>query len=197
MRGRGGKRDHALRAIMILRNVLLLLMLALISGSITMQLAREKGKVEVPDLRGRDSVTAFGLLRALGFQPRIVRQEYSETAAKGAVILQRPAPGSFVRKGTEVRLIVSRGSDLAIVPDLVMIDVAEAQKFLSEAGLVLGRVVKVHSDDYPQNRVIAQDPPGGSLSRLGRGVDLLISLGPEEASSENLQPEASSHQPKD
>lgn len=159
-----------------------LLMLALISGYITMQLAREKGKVEVPDLRGRDSVVAFGLLRKLGFQPRIVRQEYSETVPKGAVVLQRPAPGSFIHKGSEVWLIVSRGSDLAIVPDLAMVDVASAQKVLSEAGLVLGRVAKVHSDDYPKDRVIAQDPPGGSPSRLGRSVDLLISLGPEEVS---------------
>jgi len=157
-------------------------LLALVSGYLTMQLVKEKGKVEVPDLQGLAAATAIERLRELGFQPRVVRGEHSEKVPKGAVIIQKPDPGSRLRRGSEIRLVVSRGGDQVIVPDLTGLGVTEASQVLIERGLALGRTARVHSDGYPENQVIAQDPQPGSLLSLGSPVDLLVSLGPELAS---------------
>lgn len=157
-------------------------LLAVVSGYLTMQLVKEKGRVEVPDLQGLAAATAIERLRELGFQPRIVREEPSEKIPKGAVIVQKPVPGSKLRKGSEIRLVVSRGSDQVVVPDLAGLDVTQASQALIELGLTVGRTAKVHSDGYPENQVIAQDPQPGSLLSLGSPVDLLVSLGPEPAS---------------
>ena len=144
-----------------------------------MQLALEKDRVAVPRVIGMEAVAATQRLQEEGFQPVITSEEYSDRAPVGAVVSQRPPSGIRARKGGDVRLTVSKGGDVLLLPTLMGGPLTRARRILVDGGLLLGRVTQIHSAEYPAGDVIAQDPPPGTPVRRGTAVDLLVSLGPE------------------
>lgn len=155
-----------------------LLSVAILSAFITMQLALERDKVLVPDIVGQGSEAAVRSLKELGLKPLVIREDYHDGVPRGTVIAQRPSGGARIRQGSQVKLVVSRGTDKVMVPALAGLDLEQAGWALTEAGLLLRRIAKVHSDGYPEGQVIAQDPPPGSLVKQRSAVQLLLSLGP-------------------
>ena len=156
---------------------LILTAVAVVSGTITMWLATDKDQVRLPRVIGMDSTAALELLRDQGLQPKVSGREYSEKVPKDAVLSQRPASGSWARKNSEVRLVVSQGSDAVALPSLAGLPLPEAKSLLQASGFTLGRVAQVHSPEYPKGAVIAQDPEADALVRRGSPVAVLLSLG--------------------
>ena len=154
--------------------------LAVVSGFVAMQIAMEPNRVEVPRVIGQDSVAASELIKEVGLMPRVIAEEFSPNIPKGHVASQRPTSGARIKLGTEVRLILSRGTDQLEVPDVAGNSLPQAQRVLAEAGLTLGRITRIHSDVHLQETIIAQDPPAGSTATRGATVALLQSLGPLE-----------------
>ncbi|MBZ0159663.1 MAG: PASTA domain-containing protein [bacterium] len=167
---------------------LILTTVALVTGVITMWLAAEKDKVQLPRVIGMDSTAALELLRKQGLQPKVSGREYSETIQQDAIIFQRPASGSWVQKNSKVRLVVSQGSDAVVLPNLTGLPLPEVQQLLQRYGFTLGRVVRVHSSERPNGEVIAQDPEAGALVRRGSPVAILLSLGSLEEPAPVLMP---------
>jgi serine/threonine-protein kinase len=156
---------------------LVLTAVALVSGAITVWLAAEQDKVQLPRVIGMDSTTAIELLRQQGLQPKVSGREYSEEVPQDAILFQRPASGSWVQKNSEVRLVVSQGSDAVALPSLAGLPLPQAQQLLERYGFTLGRVAQVHSSERPKGEVIAQDPEAGAVVRRGSPVAVLLSLG--------------------
>ncbi|HTX52067.1 MAG TPA: PASTA domain-containing protein [Candidatus Baltobacteraceae bacterium] len=152
--------------------------LAALAGEATMLWMLESDRIEVPRVIGLDSVAATTLLQEVGLQPKVVAEEFSEKIPKGSVTAERPPHGSRVTLGSEVRLFVSRGTDLLAVPKLAGSTVAQATRALAEAGLDLGPVTFIHSDLHPKDIIMAQDPPQGATAARGTAVRVLQSLGP-------------------
>lgn len=165
---------------------LILTAVAVVSGAITMWFAAEKDKVRLPRVIGMDSTVALNLLREQGVQPKVSGREYSEGVPTDAVLFQRPASGSWVQKNSEVRLVVSQGSDAVELPSLAGLPLPQAQQILSAYGFTLGRVAQVHSSERPKGEVIAQDPEAGTLVRRGSPVAVLLSLGQLEEPASTL-----------
>ncbi len=69
--------------------------------------------------------------------------------------------------------------DVREVPDLRSLPVAEAETFVRDRGLEIGRVEAVHHPDVPEGWVIGQSPFPGQLAAAERGIELTVSLGPE------------------
>ncbi len=157
-----------------------LLALGLVSGYVAMELAMEKDRVEVPRVAGLDVEGADELLRESSLTGRVVAEEFNAKVPKGYVSAQRPLAGTRAKLGSEVRLILSRGTDQLEVPNLGGLGFAQAQRVLAEAGLTLGRVLRIHDEAHPQETVIAQDPPAGTSTIRGASLTLLVSLGPRE-----------------
>jgi serine/threonine-protein kinase len=157
-----------------------LVALALVSSYVAMHLVMEKDRVEVPRVVGLDSVAASALLKEVGLAPRVVAEEFSAKIPKGRVTSQRPVRGTRAKLGSEVRLILSRGSDQLEVPNVTGSALPQAQRVLVEAGLNVGRVLQIHSDAHPREAIIAQDPPARASAIRGGKVNLLQSLGPWE-----------------
>jgi serine/threonine-protein kinase len=156
---------------------LILTAVAVVSGAITVWLVTEKDKVRLPRVIGMDSTAALELLREQGLQPKVSGREYNEGVPQDAVIFQRPASGSWVRTNSEVRLVVSQGSDAVALPSLAGLPLPQAQQLLQRYGVTLGRVARVHSSERPNGEIIAQDPEAGTLVRRGSPVAVLLSLG--------------------
>ena len=157
-----------------------LLALAVISGYVAMLWSMEEDRVEVPRAVGLDSVAAGALLKETGFSPRVVAEEFSANIPKGHISSQRPSRGARVKLGSEVRLILSRGTDQLSVPNLADITLPQAKRILAETGLNLGQIATIHSDVHNRDMVIAQDPPVGAAATRGAAVRILQSLGPWE-----------------
>lgn len=154
--------------------------LALVSGYVAMQWAMEKDRVEVPRVVGVDSIAASELIKEAGLTPRIVAEEFSAKVPKGRVTSQRPSRGTRAKLASEVRLILSRGSDQLEVPNVAGSTLPQTQRILAEAGLALGRITRIHSDAHAREAIIAQDPPARAAAIRGASVNLLQSLGPWE-----------------
>lgn len=157
-----------------------LLAVASISAYVAMLWFLEADKMDVPRVIGLDTVAAEALITEAGLNSRVIADEFSATIPKGHVARQRPPQGTRLPLGGEVRLILSRGSDQLVAPDLSGLTAAQADRVLAEAGLVFGPVTSIHSDAHRRDTIIAQEPPAGATVTRGATIRLLESLGPLE-----------------
>ncbi|KAB8168647.1 Stk1 family PASTA domain-containing Ser/Thr kinase [Streptomyces sp. 3MP-14] len=133
-------------------------------------------------------------LRSAGLKVRIV-EDYSETVEPGHVISTDPERGERVRRNATVTLVVSRGPEIAEVPNLRGVPVEEAREQLAEAGLAVGEETERFSDEVPRGAVIESDPEPGAERRPETAVNLVVSRG-QELSVPNVvgEPEGSAMQ---
>lgn len=133
--------------------------------------------VNMPDLKGKHVVTALEILSELPLNIKLSRSEYSNEVPLHHVILQTPEAGSEIKKGREVRLVLSKGVLTLSVPNLKGISVQQARIILEESGLCVGETATTHSPDFPSDVVMAQTPEAGSTTEHHQCVNLLISAG--------------------
>jgi beta-lactam-binding protein with PASTA domain len=160
---------------------LALLALVLVAGGFAVR-ANDR-LVRVPDPGGADAVTVAERLVASGLRVEGVARASDEPS--GTVLGLDPEAGTPLRPGRLVRLAyaVSPGQVApATVPALLGQSLASAEARLNAAGLDLGRVVRVH-ENAPNDVVLAQSASAGSVLGVGTPIDLLISLGPRQATT--------------
>jgi len=133
--------------------------------------------VVVPDESGKELASAIIELKGYGLEIKVDRQEHHPSVPSGFVIEQSPLPGSTVKKGRSVSVVVSLGSEEVGVPILTGDIQRRAQPLLKQAGLTMGDTVRAYSD-APIDSVIAQYPAAQAVVQKGVQVDLLISGGP-------------------
>ena len=106
---------------------------------------------------------------------------YSESVAAGHVIAQAPRPASRVeRAALELVVRVSRGTALAIVPDVAGMAQGEATTALRRTGFAVG-VQAEESWDVPEGRVLRSDVAGGDEARRPGPIGIVVSSGPPRA----------------
>jgi beta-lactam-binding protein with PASTA domain/tRNA A-37 threonylcarbamoyl transferase component Bud32 len=128
-----------------------------------------KPKVEVPQVAGRSFDDARAVLAAAHLQAkRTVR--FDDTMPKGLVARTEPAAGAALTWGSAVTVVVSKGPDLVVVPDVVGLSKQEAEQRLREAGLRWSYFFPIGS------QVIQQSPQGGEKARRGSEVRLVLNL---------------------
>ena len=154
-------------------------MLSVASFSALRVIVRGK-EVEVPNVIGREYTDASKILGEHGLNTvKIEGEKYSATLPKGHVIKQDPIPMKKVKLGRTIKVFLSKGTELGQVPRLTGYPVTDVESRLTSAGLEMGAVVKVHSDDFPQEGIIiAHTPPADVIAEWGAKVNLLVSLGP-------------------
>jgi beta-lactam-binding protein with PASTA domain/tRNA A-37 threonylcarbamoyl transferase component Bud32 len=117
-------------------------------------------------------------LRAAELRPGRITEQESDTAEPGTVIAQSPAPGTEVRVGETVDLVLAARAPTTPVPNVAGLAEAEALARLRDAGLVPGTRTREPSDSLPAGTVIATDPRAGVEVRRGSLIDVIISDGP-------------------
>ena len=125
----------------------------------------------IPIVSGLDQATAINLVQVAGLKVKTVTTEYNETVAKGQAIALIPL-SEPLGKGGEVNLVVSKGSDIVVMPKVVG-ETIRASKTLLES---LGLVVVVDTNQLSSNWGIAKVKkvsvaPGVQL-RVGDSVKL-------------------------
>lgn len=134
--------------------------------------------VAVPGLIGLDVPAATALAAESDLQATINTEEFSETVAAGLVIDTDPTPGSEVRPGTQIDLIVSLGPERFDVPELAGLNLEQAEAAIAEAQLALGDVRRSYDDVVSRGLVISSDPASGTALKADTPVSLVVSRGP-------------------
>jgi serine/threonine-protein kinase len=134
-------------------------------------------EVRVPDLTGRDIVSVIELVTQQGLQLKVDRREPHPALPRDTVISQTPAPGSGIKKGRQVRVIVSQGPSELLAPKVAGENFRKADIQIRQAGFVPGDLSRVYSDTVERDIVIAQYPQAGSQLEKGGTVSMLVSSG--------------------
>jgi len=138
---------------------------------------KSEDTVVVPDLNGKDVVYALEILTDLGLNTKVKGSEYSAVAPKNQIIFQEPEPGAEIKKGRDVRIILSKGAKTILMPNLKGLSVQQARIILEENDLCQGEVSRTFSKKVEKDDVMTQVPTPGALITRGRCVDILLSMG--------------------
>ena len=138
----------------------------------------------LPDISGAESQSAIDQLTALGLVVT-PRDTNSEEVPAGIVIgwnvPEQPGlnPGDQLLKGTAIDLLVSVGPELREVPMLVGLKLEDAQKLITDLGLVLVETPAAKSNAADKGLIGAQSPIPGEKVARETGIAYSISLGPD------------------
>lgn len=93
-----------------------------------------------------------------------VSEEFSDTVAQGAVIAVKPGEGQQVAKNSEITMVVSRGPEMAMVPNVIGLSKDDAVRKLE----ALGFEVKTQKSLIGEllHQVFSQSIPGNTKARL-------------------------------
>ncbi len=141
-------------------------------------------RVTVPSVRDLEEQEAVETLEGAGLKTEVRR--LFAGAPKGTVVEQDPRGGESVPRGTTVALAVSKGRNLATVPDLVGRTEAQAVRLL-RAREFEPRIFDVPSTE-PRGAVVSQAPPAGSKAPPDSRVRINVSSGEQSGSPTERPP---------
>jgi eukaryotic-like serine/threonine-protein kinase len=161
--------------------ILGIILLAFVTGVVAVNyiflpiIIRIGSEMETPSLLGVRLYDARETLRDHNLALIVIAEQYSADYQIGCVIFQSPDAGTRIKKNQTVEVIVSRGPEDRMLPDLTNNTYRQAELILSRLGLQFGNISYVHNDFIPDDRVIAQNPQHNSKVKVGSNIDLLIS----------------------
>lgn len=133
-------------------------------------------EVVVPDVVGKQVDTARNILISKNLRVS-VSEAFNDKVPVGSVISQQPEAGTTVKEQRTITIIVSKGGEITVVPDLRGLNRRDAELQIKNAGLKLGRVDEQFSEDSPPDTVINQNPRPPAQITKGTAIDIVISKG--------------------
>ena len=172
----------------------LLLFVGIIAVSVFFINVRGAEQTMVPDIQGRDLTAALLELQVKELYPRI-QLRYSQTSAdKGLVLEQNPQPGTIVKAGRRIQLVVSQGVMINTVENFLGRNVDEVrldlQTLFSAQGaspgstpvpplLTLKEPLMYEYSPEPAGTILQQRPEPGTSISGPTILELVVSRGLE------------------
>jgi serine/threonine-protein kinase len=172
--------------------VVILVLAAILGVGYALGFLGEGSKKIVPELKGRTAVEASRLLEARELKIGDEKEAYSLDVEAGKIISQDPKAQSKVKPQTKVNIVVSKGPELGLVPDLTKKTKAEAEELLKGAGFRVTMSGTQYSNEVDANLVLSQNPKAGTQLARGKTVSFVISLGAETGTVPDVMGESSS-----
>ena len=134
-----------------------------IFAAAAMRVALRAREVSVPNLAGRTVQDATAILADHGLTLRVDEvQRVDPKVPAGRITQQDPPPGAVARRQRGVKVWLSLGQQVAVVPELTGQTERTAQMRLQQDGLVLASIAEIRSSEFPPDAIVAQDPPPGT-----------------------------------
>jgi len=148
-----------------------------ISAWITLVLITSGGDVVIPDIVGKNLVTALGNLQGEQLYLVLDCEEFHKDAPRGTIIAQNPAAGEKRKSFSTVRVILSAGPLRSEMPDFKGYGLRQAR--LEMANLNIGIVQEhyIYHNDYSEGEIVAQAPGPGEIIVPDSDLSLLVSKG--------------------
>ena len=134
--------------------------------------------VSVPKVVGLSDADAIKALQAAGFSPLAGASQFDKSVPLGQVISQTPGAGVKAPKGSSVTYVVSKGAQMAVVPDVTGQSKSDAIAAIQAAGFKYS-VSYDYSDSVDSGDVISQSPSGGGSYPAKSTVTITVSNGPK------------------
>ncbi len=135
----------------------------------------------VPNLVNKKWSNVDGNTKYSNFYIRLIDEVYDENYEEGKIISQTVEAGSTVELNTPIGVVVSKGSKMRTVPNIIGMNVSDASKELEKAGLALGDQAEEYSDSYAMGKIIRLNGiEVGQKIQAGSMINVVVSLGEEE-----------------
>jgi eukaryotic-like serine/threonine-protein kinase len=132
----------------------------------------------VPQLAGKEQAAAIDLLQEAGLDPDCCDEQFSEDVPDGVVISAEPSGGEAIR-GTDVRLVVSKGPErFEAGPELVGLPVEEVRTKLDGVPVAITEM-QDYDNEVPVGHVTGFDPEAGTELKRGEELVVYVSRGHE------------------
>lgn len=132
-------------------------------------------EVKVPDVVGKTTAVAKQLLESENLRVNIA-ETFDADVPQGHVVSQYPEAGAVVKEQRQVTIYISKGGEAVDVPDIRGLSRRDAELKLKNAGLKIGKIDEVESDE-PADTVLNQTPRPATQVTKGYAVDIVISRG--------------------
>lgn len=159
--------------------------LTFIAGLTTFLLSlRGAEETMVPDVERLELVDALVALQDRNLFPEVQQRYFSDPTLKGRVVQQEPAPGTSVRAGKRINLVVSQGAVVDTVGEYIGRDLDDVRNELRtlfssfDALLTIDNVSYVY-DASEAGTIIEQSPEAGMELSGPTELDFVVSRGPE------------------
>jgi hypothetical protein len=165
---------------MTLRRILIasLFMLTVASAHPTWAASPDKHGIITPNVVGLTLAAAKKAIEKADLEVGRVSTQSSATVAAGHVISENPPAGTRLKDDdTKVSLVVSSGSPLIAVPNVVGLTQAAATTAITGASLTVGAVTTQTSTTVAFGAVISENPAASALVAAASTVNLTISAG--------------------
>ena len=155
-----------------------LVAVALLSAITTIRLTIHGRQESMPKLIGVSLESAQRITSGMGLELKVEDKIYSTQYAANQIAQQMPPPGTPLKMGQHVHVLVSLGLPQLKVPNLLGDSVRAARITAMQQGLTVGEVAVLPWPGDP-DLVVAQDPPPAATEVRTPTVNLLISGGEE------------------
>ena len=133
----------------------------------------------VPQLKGLTVTEATQRLTDQNLKLGKQDTAFSPTVPKDQIISQDPKANAKVAPQSVVNVVVSKGQEMATVPDVSKQTLEVATQMLEKAGFKIEQGDPENSPDVDAKLVIRQDPAASTQAPKGSTVTVIISLGKE------------------
>ena len=133
--------------------------------------------VNVPDIRGLELESTRYLLHQKGLNLSVEAEHHDPKLPAGHIIKQKPFPGSRLRRGSDIVVIVNQMKKEITVPELRGLDSSLARRQLEQLGLIVGEVTMQLHDTIEKGKIIVSTPEAGAQVYAGSYISLTVSKG--------------------
>ena len=179
-----------LAGIVILLSILILLMLWSVLSQHIHQPAASAAESEpassevmvpqnlVPNFIGMDYTQVQNNREYTSMYLFYVTEEYSDTAPAGQIIQQEPSADTVLKAGETIRLVVSKGPQMAEMPNIIGFTQDGAVKKLEARGLVASCFMVVNDGSYASGCVVRTSEEPGTKVEVGTVITVYIAADP-------------------
>ena len=133
-------------------------------------------KARVPSIISDDMDRASERLTAATLLYSITGRDYSELIPANRVLTQSEGAGTVVIINTIVEITISGGAETEVVPDIIGLNLQDAQHLLEELGFAVF-IINEYSDIFAYGAVISQDIEPDSNLAVGATITIVVSRG--------------------
>ena len=155
----------------------ILMTVGLASAITTIRLSIRGRQESMPQLVGAPLDAAEKVIAEMGLSLKVEDKVYSAKYASGQIVSQQPSPGTRIKVGQHVQVLVSLGPPRVTIPDLTSSSLRAAQINAVQRGLSVRSVATVSWPGKEADQVVAQDPSAAATDIYSPAMNLLVSSG--------------------
>ncbi len=137
-------------------------------------------RVVVPSTVGATQLEAKSVLDPLGLTFVVVEKRFSEDIPEGYVIESSPAAGKRVEQGSNINLILSKGPERFLIPQLTGLTPQAAKNLITKFPIKVEPIVEEFNSEIPKGYVIGSNPVAGEKVKRNSKFIIIVSKGIEQ-----------------